>query len=434
MHKLNYLKAVLKSDTVFSVPWAITAFSIIQEAPDEWKKDPYPYRIVQTPIMHYFVDPETKELVPLEGSTPGNPIFRFKERVVLLPGDVDNVFKETVTTIGNAIYNRVVIVAAVGKKIPFVTGRVDTVKIENNIAKILQDTPSKDKIREDDVIYVDEYQKFANATFDLANYSQLCTWGLTKKAVLAPPGINEFKQKQFEENKERLHDPAIAAKIDAALVKYDADYLAGDPAMNFLLSGKSKDIVRKKLFLAYGAERSLTESNDVEYISRSLEQGWDINKFPAMNNALRSGVFDRGSETQLGGVKFKEILRSTANIRVLEGDCGSQVGIPVRIEKDTLKHIVKFSLVTEAGPVFIKDEEEAGKYLGKVVQKRSMMYCLSEGNTYCGVCAGYNLASNPFATSMAAAGYGQQFLAMFMSAMHGKTLSTVKFDFRKAFS
>ena len=35
-----------------------------------------------------------------------------------------------------------------------------------------------------------------------------------------------------------------------------------------------------------------------------------------MNNALRSGTFDRGSETQLGGVTFKEILRATSNLSV----------------------------------------------------------------------------------------------------------------------
>lgn len=372
--------------------------------------------------------------MPIEGTTPGNPIFRFKERIVIVPGDIENVSTETTTTIGNCIYNKVVIVNAVGTKIPFVTGKVDTVKIENNIARILQDTPKPNAVRDDKVIYVDEYRKFTNSTFDLANYSQLCTWGLTRKIILAPPGIDEFKEKLFAENEGRMHDPATAAKIDAAIVKFDADYIGSDPGKNFLLSGKSRNIVRKKLFLAYGAERSLTADNSVEYINKSLKDGWDIAKFPSMNNAMRSGVFDRGSETQLGGVKFKEILRSTANIRVLDGDCGTTIGKPMFVDIDSIKHLVRFSIITDQGTEFIEDEAHASKYLGKVIQKRSMMYCISEGNTFCGVCAGFNLASNPFAVSMAAAGYGQQFLGMFMSAMHGKVMSTVKFDYKKAFS
>lgn len=428
MHKLDLFKAVLKTETIKKTPWVISAFSIISEDMNAWEKDPYPYRIVQTPIAYYYFDPLTNSLKQIEGCQPGQPLFRFKERIVLSPGDMANVREEVVTTIGNAYFNKVCLSDNFGAKIPFITGRINTAKIEATIALTLEDTPENDLMRKDDVIYVDEYEKYANCVFDLANFSQLCTWSLTPKALLPPPGIKEFKKKLVEENKDRLHDPAVIAKIEKELIAFDAEYLKGDPSENFLLSSKSRDIVRKKLFLDYGAERSFQSTVSVDFINSSLLEGWEVDKFPTMNDALRSGSFDRGSETQLGGVAFKEILRATSNVAIDVDDCGSKVGVKILITDKTLKHITGYSIITEQGPKFIKTTEEAGTYMGQLVSKRSMMYCLLDGNKFCKTCAGFNLAVNPFAASMAAAEYGSAFLGLFMKAMHGKTLSTIKFD------
>lgn len=434
MHKLDLFKAVIKTDTYLSVPWVISAFALIQEAPDAWTKDPYAYRIVQSPIGHSYVDPIDGQLKPIEGCQPGMPVFRPLERIVLEPGDMENVKVETVTSIGTAYFNKAALASVFGGKIEYINGRIDAGKVEDMINELFVDNPPEGQERDPGLIYPDELQAFANTVFDMTNFAQLFTWGMTEKALMAPPGIEEKKAELIEANKDRLYDPAVIAAIEKELIKFDAEFLKGDPSLNFLLSAKSRNIVRKKLYLDYGAERNLTGSQRVDFIQNSLSQGWQIDKFPSMNDALRAGSFDRGSETQLGGVAFKEILRATSNISISIDDCGSTVGREMLIDKDNLKHIKGYSIVTPQGPKFIKNMQEAGTYLGQVVKKRSMMYCIGEGNKYCKVCAGFNLSNKPEAASMAAAEYGSVFLGLMMAAMHGKTLATTKLDWKKCIS
>ena len=432
MHKLDLFKAVLKTDTIRKTAWVVSAFSIINEDNNAWQNDPYPYRIVQTTIANYYVDPNTRELKIIEGCQPGQSVFKFKERIVLYPEDMVNVLEETETTIGNAYFNKVCLCDNFGSKIKFIKGRIDPKKIEDYISKILVDTPKENEQRQDDVIYVDEYVQFANSVFDLTVFSQLCTWGLTPKTILPPPNVSELKNSLIEANKDRLHDPAVIAAIEKQLIAHDSAFLKGDPGENFLLSSKSRDIVRKKMFLDYGAERGFDSEVSVDFIGNSLLEGWQMEKFPTMNNALRSGTFDRGSETQLGGVTFKEILRATSNITISGEDCGTKVGKVINVNKDNYKHLIGFNLITDDSTVFIKDDDQASQYLGLVVKKRSMMYCVSKGNSFCKTCAGFNLANNPFAASMAAAEYGSAFLSMFLKSMHGKTLATKKLDIQTA--
>ncbi len=434
MHKHDLFKAVLKSDTYLSVPWVISAFSLTREGPDDWLKDPYPYRIVQTQIGHYYVDPVDDSLKAIEGCQPGQPVFRFLERIVLDVGDIENVTEETVTSVGTAYFNKACLGSIFGAKIPYVNGRINPNRIEDMINERLVDTPPEGTVRDPSLIYVDELLQFTNTVFDMTNFSQLCTWGMTEKALMPPTGIEEKKKELVEKNKDRLYDPAVIAGIEKELIKFDAEFLKGDPSLNFLLSDKSRKIVRKKLYLDYGAERNLNGSQKVDFIQNSLSQGWEIDKFASMNDALRAGSFDRGSETQLGGVTFKEILRATSNISISVDDCGSTVGREIFVSPENLKHIKGYSIVTPEGAKFIKTDQDAGQYLGKVVHKRSMMYCISEGNKYCKTCAGFNLGSNPEAASMAAAAYGSAFLAMFMSSMHGKTLQTTKLEWKKVIS
>jgi hypothetical protein len=230
-------------------------------------------------------------------------------------------------------------------------------------------------------IYCSEYIKFSDAVFHMTQLTQLFTWALTEKAILPPPGIEELVRDLTEKNKDTMSDPVTLAAIDKQLIAYDAEYLKGDPSENFLISKKARSMARKKKYLAFGGERGLEGGNKIAYISKSLTQGWDISKFPEMNNASRSGSFDRGSETQLGGVSFKEILRATSNLAVTVDDCGSTIGRPRLITKNNLERQVGRYVITDTGVEFIKDEKDAEKYLGKVIKRRSPMYCkLTDGN------------------------------------------------------
>lgn len=437
MHKLDYFLKAIKSNCHENKAWVISCFAVTHEDVKAWERDPYPYRVVQTPLGSYFVDPDVLQpnpinLTPIEGYSIGTPIFGFKDRILLKAGDVENLDTDIETTLGNLLFNIICLVNAFGKKIPYINKNVSVSDLENTIAANLYDTPKEGEVREETKLYVDEYLKFVNGVFYLTNFSQLCVWGATEKVLTPPPGIVEFKEQLLKKYEGQLHDSSIIAKIDDELIKFDAEYLKGDPGENFLISAKSRKIVRKRKFLMYGGEAGLDESTRIDPITNSLDQGWQLEKFPTMNNALRAGTFNRGAQTELGGESVKWLLRASSNIVVASDDCGTKIGKPFNVTEKNFKKIIDFTILVKGESLSILNEDEAGTYIGKSIMIRSPMYCRMDKTDFCKACVGRKLSENPTGLSMTISEYGSAFLSLFMKAMHGKSLDMVKISVKES--
>ena len=446
MLKRDLFVAAMQAGHYKKIKWLIGAFSIVLEGPTEWQQDAYAYRIVATPLGIFYCNPDNvQELLKVEDGVPGQALYRFKEKMELQPLEIPNygngVDAAITTSYGNLFFNWAVLVHAFGTKIEYhnPSDKVKVGKIEDIILERLHDDPKPGAValpgsqETDGAIYISEYLKFAEGMFYLTSMTQLCTYGATEKVLLPPPGIKEFKAALLAQYADKLEDKATIAKIDEALIKFDAEYLKGDEAENFLIDDKSRSTVRRKLFLMAGAETGLDENSvKADLIQNSLLEGWDISKFPSMNNSLRAGSFNRGSQTQLGGVSVKWLLRASSNMNVTLDDCGSRLGNITLVSKDNLHRLVGFSMVTQEGSKRIKNKEEAGAYLGKKLLMRSPMYCKLTKTDYCKVCVGERLTVNPDGLSIAVSDYGSAFLAIYMKAMHGKNLQTAKMDLATA--
>lgn len=434
MNKLDLFLKALKAEQFKRTAWVISAFTIIAEDSDAWKKDPYPYRIVQGPEANYFVDPENNnQLTVIDDAPFGSPIYQMKESITLQPGDIPNVVEPVATNYGTALANMICLCWPFGSKIPYIAERFSAKQIEKIIVKRRAPSPANPEDRDNYHIYIDEYLKYADAAFSLVAYSQLCVPAHTEKSLIQCPGIYDLRDKLLEQYKDRLHDPAVIAVIDAALIAYYKDWLKGDKSLGFLISKKSIDIVRKRLFMMHGAETGLEEKVDVVLIKNSLSQGWDMNAFPAMNNSLRAGSYNRGQQTELGGVAVKELLRAASNLRITEDDCGSTLGVEIFADKGEEDKLIGFTSIDQTTKAIEKiTEENVGKYLGKIVSLRSPMYCHLEKTDYCKTCVGDKLATSPTGLPTVVSAYGSTFLSLFMSAAHSKGLTIAKMDYKKA--
>lgn len=440
MNKREFYLKALAGDTYLITAWNITCFSLIAEGADEWKKNPYPYRLVQLPNAHYFVNPDnTEELVLIEDSVAGAPLFTRNEFIHLEPDDLANITEPTDTCYGNVLANQIMLVRPFHNKIPFMTGRISVKKIEAIIEKRLQERPvdwnethqaSDETNPHTAPIYIDEYLKYCDGTFSLVAYTQLFTPADTRKTMTAPPGVTEYRNKLIAENKGRLHDRAVVADIAKKLQQYDAQYLKGDRGKDFLTSKKSLEVVRPRLFLMYGAETGIEEKVDIDLIERSLTEGWDVSKFPSMNNALRAGSFNRGKQTELGGEAVKDLFRASGNLKISSPDCGSNVGLPSFFKESDASRVVGFSAINGDGSVTKITNENVNDYLGKTIYLRSSMTCKNDHTDYCAVCLGDRLANNPTSLSMAVADYGSAFLGIFLSAAHSKGIQVQKLDIK----
>lgn len=444
MNKREFFLKALAAGEYKRSAWVISAFALIAEDQEAWKRKPYPYKIIQSPTGNYFLDPEQNNIPVLIDDAPaGEPIFKMQDPITLQVGDLANVIQVTETTIGNTLANAIVVVYPFGAKIPFITGRFSPKTLEKMIVKRLKDNPKDESERNETDLYVDEYLKFTDAMFSLVGYTQLCTPAHTEKSLIQCPGVYDLRDKLLEQYKDRLHDPATIAIIDAALIAFYRDWLKDDDSLNFLINKKSIDIVRKKLFMMYGAEPGLEEGASVELIKSSLSQGWDINSFPAMNNNLRAGSYMRGQQTELGGVAVKELLRASSNLRITEEDCGSILGVSIVAQAGEEDKLIGFTSIlrsndqmsTNSSHSFEKiTDENVGKYLGKAVMLRSAMFCKLDKTDYCKTCVGDRLASSPTGLPTVISAYGSTFLSIMMAGAHARALVLSKMNYLTAIS
>lgn len=437
MLKRDLFIAAMKAELYRNRAWVTSAFVLIAEGPEDWKKDPFLYRIVQTQTGHFFVNQERQLEAIEDAKDPRAAAFNIKELLTIKKGDIPNLYEESLkTSYGNYFFNWLILVWPFGGKFAYVNDRISPSGVEKMILPRLKDDPKpgdpKPKSIERNMpIYVSEYLKYVEAAYFTMGFTQLWVPADTEKTLVPPPGLKEFRAKVYAQyTPEQLKDPAIIAEIDKQLVAYDAAFLKGDDSEGFLISTKSRAQVRRKLFLQIGGEAGLNEKEGIDNIATSLDEGWDPNKFATMQNATRAGSFNRGAQTALGGEAVKWLLRVSSNMIVAKDDCGTRLGYPTPLTDKNIKKYIGFHVVSKTGHDTITEETQ-GEYLGKTVMVRSPMFCNLEKTDYCTVCVGPRLALNPTALSAAVTGYGSKFMQLFLAAAHGQRLETAHMDFRE---
>lgn len=417
--KEYYLKAMQKG-LYKKRDWVFSCFCLQKQGHDKVK--PYPYKIVQMPNGQYYYD-ENLKLELIEGTSGSVPLMHAKDVFELNVGDLINVKKRIVTTAGNILFNCCSIISAFGSKIEFITGKVSVSSIEEMLAPLIKSIP-EDNVRDENSIYVDEYLRFCDSFNYLTEFNLIFTQALTEKAITQAPGTIELRNKLVEENKDHLDDPLVVAKIEKALLEYDAQYLKGDKSKDFLISKKSREVARRKLFLDYGSDVGLTDTFKADMVQKSLSEGWQIEKMPTMINALRAGSYNRGAETQLGGEAVKWLYRASSNINILDTDCQSSIGITELIDKNNVKTLVGKRVMNGNQTTLVETKEQAGSYLGKVVTRRSPLYCKLLSTDWCRYCLGETLGTNKDAAAVAVSNLGSSVLQLSLKAFHSSGIST----------
>lgn len=432
MLKRDYFLNVLRTNDYVarSASWIFSVFTIINEAPDAWTKDPYPFRLVRTPTGFFYVDPKDRtKLIQIEDGDASRSLLVYNEPVVLHAGDFVNLDREVKVTYGNAFFNWLALVYPFGSKIPYIDKRFSPADIEKKyISKLLKDDPAPGDPIDPDAIYVtDGLLKFNDTVSAVDCLAAICVPSDTERSCQTHPGMYALRNKLIKENAGKLNDPAVIAEINKQLIALDSEWLKGDPSEGFLISKKMRNVVRPRTYMMYGGEAAFGDGLTVDLVVPSLEEGWDMSKLPTIINTSRAGSYKRGKDTQDGGVETKWLRRVSENARVAIDDCHPPLGVPTDITADSAPRYVGFQIITDSGLLKLTPEN-IGEYIGKTVMRRSPAFCRGLKATICAVCAGPRLAENPTALSTAVADLGSAFMGYSMSAMHGKELVTARFD------
>lgn len=440
MNKREFFIAAMKAGRLADKRWVFAAFSLLRPNPRGFEgMKPWDILYV-TPDDHngryiVFIDDNGNpiELSDYEYDVKDPmPPYRFKDKVKVGPDDMENVVGDAITTTyGNLVANWLLCVYPFGSKIPYIEGRFGIGHVEKIIEKKLVSDPAPGTDRDPKVLYVDEYNRYRRGAGLIDGFTQLCVPSATAKSMTRHPDTEKVRNELLEKYKDRLHDPAVVAKIDAELKALDLEWLKDDESMGFYIKGKSLNVVRKKAHLMVGYESAFSEGGEGEVLPNSLSEGIDVSRMPIMANVLREGSYDRGASTALGGEAVKFILRVMQNSKITEVDCGSKLGILMRVTKDNRDEMVGNNIL-ERGKVVQLTDENIGAYDGKVVEMRTPLFCRTEKSNFCETCVGGRYAEHKNGLASAASGVGSTLMLTFMGAMHGVELKTVKMDLATA--
>lgn len=436
MKKLDYLKRAFEDEAYRDRVWLISVLSVL--IPVAAPRTPQeiealrPHHIVSTPTGVYVKLPNEAELVKIDDAMPNKPIYPTKEIVKVPAGFIENLSEDVETGYGCLLQNKITLCYAFKDKIPYINKAFHAGDVEKIIMRRFADDPVEGEELDPKKIYVFERNKFTDAVFYLTGVSHIVCASDTEKSLIASPEVIKLRDRLLEENKDKLDDPAVIAKIIKELVDYDKNvWLKDDDSKEFLISGKAFNVIRAKLFLMQGAEADPNNVSKITLLKRSLSEGWDVDDFPAQINSMRAGSSARGAETVKGGEEVKWIFRAISDILVVEGDCGSTFGLESEITEES-GDLYAGHYIVGPKPIKLKNTEDDSvdsvrNYFGKKVLLRSPGYCQrSPGNEYCSTCCGELLSLNPDAVAAAGSNVGSNFLDMFMAAMHGKELAVVR--------
>lgn len=425
MTKLEFFILAMKADMFKQVKWVVSAFAKTVEGPDDWKKDPYPYRIIQTTTNYFFVDPDNNnDLTLLDDALITEPLFNPKERIQLFPSDVPNLSSPIESCYGNLLFNYQCLVYPYGSKVPYLQGRVTSSRLEDIILKLYKDDPTDGSPLDPKAIYTNEFIVMCDAVFHLENYMQLFTPAGSERSMTSHPDMYKLRDELFEENKETIHIPTTLARITGELEKLDREWLKDDPdSLDFYLKSKSFKVIRRKLFETLGSDAGLTDGINVDPVKRSLSEGWTASDFTQLNNAHRASSFSRGAETMLGGEQVKWLLRASSNIMVTDDDCGSTLGIDHKINNT---HI-GFTVINGNKQIKLT-EDNITPFIGTTLPMRSAMFCKLLKTDYCKTCVGPRLSLNPTAAFTAVSRIGDTMLAISLAAAHSGSIDVAELD------
>lgn len=432
MKKIDLFLKAMQAGNYKRLDWIRQAFCLVMEAQDAYKEEPYPYRIVQQQNGYFFINPDKEySLDRIEDAKVGEELFKQGEKITLAKDSLPNVDRDLTTTIGNVLLNQIVLVYPFGKLFPFIEGKVTVKQIEKLILGKIEDDPKEGVAKEPGHLYVSDYLKFTEAMGFIRELVDIFVPAASKATLTPPPGIVEYRNKLLKENQDRLHDPAVLARIDEALVEYDKAYLKDDDdAQGFMLKPTFQKEVRRKLFLSVGVQSGFKDGAGVNHVSQSLSEGASVEQLPVLNSAARVGSFNRGHQTMNGGAQFKRLLRAASNSTITTKDCGTKVAKPFYLTKENASAFLGFYAQTDKGAVKLTTENLA-QFTNKTVFIRSTQYCKAEKTDYCQVCSGERLSLHPEALAIAVSDIGSIFLNLFLKKMHVTGRSAVKMDYKE---
>jgi hypothetical protein len=371
------------------------------------------YNELEVPL---FINAEGKPET-IDDYKPGEPIYGIKEKVVISKGDFTIADSDYDSFYSTLYLNLILLEYAFGNIFPYHNGKFSAKQLDTLIGAALKNG----------TITVAQYREYSKTLGFITCLSTVALPAASRKSIIPPADITKIRDKLLAEHKEQLDDPVVVAKIEKQLVDIYKDYIKGDISEGFFLDEKIYSVVLKKSYIMLGSEPKLEDPNKINLSVTSLKEGWQVKDLPMIANSLRMGSYNRGAATALGGEAAKFSSRIYQNTKLIPGDCGSTVGIPVNVNKYNVDSFNGRAMLVNGKPVYL-NKGDLAKHLGKTVYMRSPQTCNTPSGDFCEVCMGKEVTEVGLGLGPQASAVGSVFLSQSLAAMHGTSLSLEPID------
>jgi len=333
----------------------------------------------------------------------------FKDGITFNIGDLPNIGDDIDTTAGLALANMLVLCYPFKDKIPYINNQFDASYVEELIVNV--------------GVTVDEYNLYIEAMRLLMGISGLIVYSATPRNVTPAKGIEKFKKSLLK--KYDLKDPIQQADFVKELQDYDSDWLKDDPSNGIVMSGKTKNRARLKLYGSFAIETSFDDSNTSFYPS-SQNEGMPTDKesLAELHSSLRAASYSRGHLTQHGGVLASLLASITEDVVVLDKDCGTTRGVPTRINP-AIKSLIGMHYLDNNKTMQIT-QETLTTHAGKILTIRSPVHCIEPDLNFCRKCVGETFYLNTTSARLASQEVSSQVTTGYLKIMHGIDTSSVE--------
>lgn len=185
-------------------------------------------------------------------------------------------------------------------------------------------------------------------------------------------------------------NPTLQQVVDVEdeLVKAARDKFKDDPGMSLYDSGArgsfNNDYKMNNLMVG-PVKNPIT--GDYNYMKSNLSDGIQKEDIPIVANSVVNAAYPKAVGTADAGHKTKQFYMGFQSLKVgpKGSDCGTNKTIDVLITAKNANDYVD-SYIVENGKLVLLTKENVKSYVGKVVHKRTPLYCISDD--ICNVCAG----------------------------------------------
>lgn len=349
---------------------------------------------------------ESGELVPVTwfSTKSDEPLIKFNDKLKLKKGDLPNVTQDVETSYTKAWFNAQVLIRNFNSVIPYYNEQWHPKAIENIVVQALKDK----------TVEVKDYWEFVRSALHLTAYSQLFVPSATDATITVPKEVIELRDKLVKQYEGQLHDPVVVAKIETEVSNLDKKLMQSDRSAVFFKKGKDFAIVRKRMWIMYGGEKSIEDPNKIELVIPSLNEGLQTAKLPEMLNSTRNGIYSRGAGTAKGGESAKFLARVFQNSSVVKDDCGDKCGAFIKIDSMNYSMFIGRYLMGNTKPL---DAAGCKALIGKKAHFRSPLTCKCEKTDYCKVCMGEKTAQFKKSLGNQAVKFGSVMMLIEMAAI-----------------